>query len=534
NRFDTERLGSDEPYDVDSEEESDESPEPERTSSTRQRKSKPRSRRAQPEWKEDEDSDEEEFEERVRTQPRKAPRAAKGKEDSRAKKEVKSEEKEFDELVEQMKKLAVSDPQYGLLFLKACSMKPMAADCLPRPQVNQSVPDRFEPRRMLPPHMARPDPNRFLSHRPQGPVSSGCFGCGESGHIMGECPRIQEFLEKRQVLRDYRGRFTTPDGMIVRRGPDENWVQAFKRSVVDVHFVTFGSRLDEISNDDDEESANVMVYPVERSQRETRSYRKQVFDRGPSPYQDKGKQKEYTPSQKPSQPMTRFPMQRLTPVETQPQTFNPDKDVEMMEDRTQPPRQKKANPAPVGDHTRVPAKASQISKNVDPTSVLDKILDSPVTLSVREVVGVSKDVASCLQDVLKVKKAELATAPVSNLVTSKTSSLIRLEMECNQKPVSFIVDTGSQLNIISEKVCKNIVRRPINMDEAISMNDANGGSGRLLGLVEDIPWKIGHVKTPISAYVAENPPFDGLLGRPWQRAHKIGIEERDDGTYLTF
>ncbi|KAI9057610.1 hypothetical protein FKP32DRAFT_1681292 [Trametes sanguinea] len=107
NRFDTERL--------------------ERTSSTRQRKSRPRSRRAQPEWKEDEDSDEEEFEERVRTQPRKAPRAAKGKEDSRAKKEVKSEEKEFDELVEQMKKLAVSDPQYGLLFLKACSMKPMAA-----------------------------------------------------------------------------------------------------------------------------------------------------------------------------------------------------------------------------------------------------------------------------------------------------------------------------------------------------------------------------------------------------------------------
>ncbi|KAI9068491.1 hypothetical protein FKP32DRAFT_1546423, partial [Trametes sanguinea] len=115
------------------------------------------------------------------------------------------------------------------------------------------------------------------------------------------------------------------------------------------------------------------------------------------------------------------------------------------------------------DRTRVPAKASQISKNVDPTSVLDKILDSPVTLSVREVVGVSKDVASCLQDVLKVKKAELATAPVSNLVTSKTSSLIHLEMECNQKPVSFIVDTGSQLNIISEKVCKNIVRRPINM-----------------------------------------------------------------------
>ncbi|KAL7280492.1 hypothetical protein ACG7TL_005424 [Trametes sanguinea] len=125
--------------------ESDEPQEPERERSTRQRKSKPRSRKAQPEWKDDGDSDEEEFKEKVQMQPRKVSWVAKGKEETRAKKEIKGEEKEFDELVEQMKKLALSDPQYGLSFLKACSMKPMAADCLPHPQVNQSVPNHFEP-----------------------------------------------------------------------------------------------------------------------------------------------------------------------------------------------------------------------------------------------------------------------------------------------------------------------------------------------------------------------------------------------------
>ncbi|OSD06263.1 hypothetical protein PYCCODRAFT_1422583 [Trametes coccinea BRFM310] len=341
--------------------ESDEPQEPERERSTRQRKSKPRSRKAQPEWKDDGDSDEEEFKEKIQMQPRKVSWVAKGKEETRAKKEIKGEEKEFDELVEQMKKLALSDPQYGLSFLKACSMKPMAADCLPHPQVNQSVPNHFEPCRMVPPRMSRPDPNRFLSQRPTGPMISGCYRCGEQGHIMGECPRIQEFLEKRQVLRDYRGRFTTPDGMMVRRVPEETWLQAFKRTMPDVHFVTYGSRLDEDRVEDDEESVDVMVYPVERAQRETRSYRKQMFDRGPSSYQDKGKQKEFTSSQKPSQTMAWFPMQCLTPVETQPQTFNPDKDVEMMEDRTQLQRQKKSSPAPVVDRTRVPAKASQIT-----------------------------------------------------------------------------------------------------------------------------------------------------------------------------
>ncbi|KAI0371197.1 hypothetical protein BV20DRAFT_909024, partial [Pilatotrama ljubarskyi] len=186
------------------------------------------------------------------------------------------------------------------------------------------------------------------------------------------------------------------------------------------------------------------------------------------------------------------------------------------------------------DRTRVATRASQLSKKVDPNAVLEKILDSSVTLSMREVVGVSKEVASCLQDALKVKRADFVSAPASNLVTTTPNQLIRLTMECNQRPVSFIVDTGSQLNIISEKVCKSIVRRPINTAKAITMNDANGGTGKLLGLVEDVPLKLGHVRTPIDAYVAENPPFPGLLGRPWQVAHKIGIEERDDGTYLTF
>ncbi|KAJ8462651.1 hypothetical protein ONZ51_g10764 [Trametes cubensis] len=529
-RFDTERLRSDDLYKEDSDEDqSDDLRELERPSTKRTKKTMARSRKTQSGWKDDEeDSDDEDFD---RTLPREVPRAV--EKESKVSKE-KVEEKEFEDLVEKMKKLSVSDPQYGLLFLKACTMKPIAAECLPRPQVNQAAPDRFDGRRMMPPHMPRPDPNRFLSYRQPPPNTGGCFGCGEAGHIMGECPQIQKYLKDGLLLKDFRGRLTLPDGSILRRNQGETWVQAVKRIFPEVHFVTYGDRLDGNNDEDVEESADVLVYPVERVQRETRSYRKQVFDKGgSSSSQDKGKQKESAPSQKPPAPMARFPMQRLMPVETQSQSFNPDKDIEMVEDRALNQRQKKSS-APVSDRTRVPTRASQISKNVDPTAVLDKILDAPVTLSVRDVVGVSKDVANCLQEALKVKKADMVPAPASHLVTSKAGSLIRLEMECNQKPVSFIVDTGSQLNIISESVCKNVVRRPINTGEAISINDANGGSGRLLGLVEDIPLKIGHVKTPISAYVAENPPFDGLLGRPWQRAHKIGIEERDDGTYLTF
>ncbi|EIW52024.1 uncharacterized protein TRAVEDRAFT_84853, partial [Trametes versicolor FP-101664 SS1] len=111
-------------------------------------------------------------------------------------------------------------------------------------------------------------------------------------------------------------------------------------------------------------------------------------------------------------------------------------------------------------------RASDVSKTVDPVKIAEKLLDLPVTLPVREIAGCSREVASSLIDMLKLKKVDTVPVasilPTTNLITSRTGSLIRLQMECNFMPVTFIVDTGSQLNIISEAVCKNIVRRPIN------------------------------------------------------------------------
>lgn len=376
---------------------------------------------------------------------------------------------------------------------------------------------------------------------------------------------MADFMKKGHVMRDYRGRYIRSDGSPIRRNPDETWVQAIRRMIPGVHFISYGGRINpeeeepllqaEEDGEEEEEAADVMVYPVERSQRETRSYRRQAFDGVKVPQPERAKQKDQPGNQQPSiQGPTRFPMQRLTPVETQQPTFNPNNDVEMVDDRTQARQPRRMPPQPQGqsqpqtqpqsilkqpqqqqlERIKPPPRLSQLSKEVSSDTILNKILDSTLSMTVREVVGVSKDVAGRLQDILRVRKAEFVQLPTTNLVTAHTGALIRVEVECNHKPVSFIVDTGSQLNIISEKVCKNIIRRPINTNEAISMNDANGGSGRLLGLIENVPIQFGFVKTPINAYVAENPPFDGLLGRPWQKAHKVGIEERDDGTYLTF
>ncbi|OBZ68421.1 hypothetical protein A0H81_11430 [Grifola frondosa] len=264
----------------------------------------------------------------------------------------------------------------------------------------------------------------------------------------------------------------------------------------------------------------------------------------------KGRQREappHTPAYSP-QPAasSSYPHFKEQPFEAQQRSFDPDNDADMVDDpaisrmlRSQPDSLKNV------EKNRGPNRTSAISKEVDPAGIMNRILNIPFTISVGELFGVSKEVSQQLQNVLKVKKVEAAPGPAANLVSGFSadlvsginetrSPLIRLTMDCNDKPVNFIIDTGSQLNIISEKIWKSIVQRPMDKSRAISINDANGGTGDLLGLVSDVPLKFGHISTKFNAYVAPNPPFEGLLGRPWQRTHGVGIRERDEGTFLTF
>ncbi|KAH9855427.1 hypothetical protein C2E23DRAFT_724041, partial [Lenzites betulinus] len=506
-RFDMERLGSRRKYKDQSEERYLEDDDEDLRL---QKRSSPRPRQ----WDEDDDeedddlSDEEDEQETRKKQIRKYAQDQQEKlrqeqHQTLAPSERKTEDKELDTLIEQLRSLQLDDPQYAVAYLKACRIDPTTQQCFcqpvlrPPPRFNQNVTQKLPPRM----EQHQPSPATLPVPRPN------CYGCGQSGHIMNSCPELQKYLSKGRVLRDYRGRITDKTGMVIRWHEGETVCQAIERILPEVNYIAYG-RPTEASS---EPKADIMIYPVDNTQRNASAYQKQTFDGVEVPTR-KARQRE--PGILP------MPVQRKASVEAQPIMTRMDIDVDMTE------------------RTRSTARISDVARTVDPARIAEKLLDLPITLPVREIAGSSREIASNLIDMLKLKKVDtVSTAslpPTSHLVTSHTGSLIRLQMECNLKPVTFIVDTGSQLNIISEKVCKNIVRRPINTGESITMNDANGGTGRLLGLVEDIPLKLGHVATPISAYVAESPPFDGLLGRPWQQAHKIGIEERDDGTYLTF
>ena len=206
---------------------------------------------------------------------------------------------------------------------------------------------------------------------------------------------------------------------------------------------------------------------------------------------------------------------------------------------------------------------SELSHEVDPRAVVQELLDTQVSLPLKKILGTSKELSSNFQDMLKFKNPSpkvssthlVAEQNVYNssirpedlpaqpdqiddindgMPCEEDKLLIRLTLSCKGRPVTAVIDTGSQLNVVSKSIASQCFRLPIDLSRGTYMNDANGGKGFLEGLVKNVPLNCGAVTTNASIYVGENLPFDLLLGRPWQRGNLVTIDERKEGTYLVF
>ena len=200
------------------------------------------------------------------------------------------------------------------------------------------------------------------------------------------------------------------------------------------------------------------------------------------------------------------------------------------------------------------SRQSEISSQIDRKAVLQEILNAEVTLPLGKILGTSKELSASLQEVIKARNVPRPPIPGTSVFPSQKNQvkaaevyggmkenapqtnqqLIRLNLTCENRPIRAVIDTGSQLNVISENLALNIIRKPIDLTQGIYMNDANGGEGYLKGLIQDVLLECGPVKTRSDLYVGEKVPFDLLLGRPWQCGNKVSIDERAKGTYLVF
>ncbi|KAJ7635973.1 hypothetical protein DFH06DRAFT_1336122 [Mycena polygramma] len=185
---------------------------------------------------------------------------------------------------------------------------------------------------------------------------------------------------------------------------------------------------------------------------------------------------------------------------------------------------------------------SDIQNTVSMSSIVERMLDLPFTMTIREAVVASKDVRTGFMDVIRLKnvKAILLGRSQDNPIVANWTwprsegVLIKIDVKTGNNIISAIVDTGSQLDVVRADVAALKIHRPVDMTRATSMNDANGGKGQLQGFIDDVEFNCGGVLTRADLWVSQQAPFELLLGRPWQRGNLVTIDERDEGTYLVF
>lgn len=142
------------------------------------------------------------------------------------------------------------------------------------------------------------------------------------------------------------------------------------------------------------------------------------------------------------------------------------------------------------------ARRSEIAFHSNPLAILNQIFNEGITVRIGDLFGLSKELSGHMIDKIKPKPTRLLKPPQSdppmvNRITGTPTArpiyspergvLIELHMQCDNRPITAIIDTGLQLNIASREVCDQIIRRPVDSLQETKMGDANGGSGKLIG-----------------------------------------------------
>lgn len=273
-------------------------------------------------------------------------------------------------------------------------------------------------------------------------------------------------------------------------------------------------------------------------------------------------------------PPQNLPEKQQVPVDTRAPAYDGKNDDVIMEDAEKESRGKKNTEKSAGrskepraqlpDSTRLatpnkegtkenkrPAqiRRSEIAIRSDPGIILERIFDEGITVSVGDLLALSKELSGHMIDKIKPKTSRPpvpleAQMPLVNRIAhmpiarpfyhKERGMLIELHMQCNNMPVVAIIDTGSQLNIIRKDLSDSVILQPIDIEAQTKMGDANGHSETLKGFVGDVPLNCGEVFTGADLWIGTHVPFPLLLGRPWQRNNYVSIDERRNGTYLIF
>ncbi|KAF4580563.1 hypothetical protein EYR38_003162 [Pleurotus pulmonarius] len=505
-------------------------------------------------------------------------------------------ESEVEDLIKKMSQMNIKDPDYAVTYYRAFCLDERIAKIFPEPAKQAIQPATREfprtssstlPRANIAAPVAQNSAPSSMPSFPTRPPLT-CYGCGAQGHGLRNCPPMIDLANKGIIARDSEGHYFWPNGQRIQRNPGEDYVPAIHRmraqaTPVVSNFITSYEVEDSLTEDEeDEEDADEFladldpldVLAAERAPKTVTMTRKDVLGKPsairtrPALNEDtgrrtrsKGSAPDPKPAGSPSRARPSVPeipsIVNPIPADVRPRHEFTAEDIAMADEEPQGPQKASTAESKSSDRavkaTRAFARQAEILDLMEQEALFRQGMQSTFEISFREYLAVSKFAREQLLAMFKGRSMKIASEnavpePVKNTTVAIPQSLevhldsedttrgplIVVPMRFGKEIIHAVVDSGSQLNIIHAEVYKKCIRLPVDTSKVLTMNDANGGSGELRGYVADVHLTCGSVDTVASLYLGHKAPFNLLLGRPWQRANRVSIEERDEGTYLVF
>jgi hypothetical protein len=217
--------------------------------------------------------------------------------------EQKNNGDEMEDLIEQMGRMSISDPDYVQLYYRVLSLNPFLARCL-------KAPSSFTRQSRVSPSYSSINPPMPIANSIQNPpminprynqsMSMGapitCYGCGIVGHGISQCPKIEELIQTGVLVRGANRKISFKDGTPIFRVGNETIIQATERIKASKvkntvsHFYAI-KEMDDSDSDSDQDDCDVYLIPgidyesdsgnvlaAERTTRQISKSRKEAFD----------------------------------------------------------------------------------------------------------------------------------------------------------------------------------------------------------------------------------------------------------------
>ncbi|KAL3702497.1 hypothetical protein R1sor_020519 [Riccia sorocarpa] len=114
---------------------------------------------------------------------------------------------------------------------------------------------------------------------------------------------------------------------------------------------------------------------------------------------------------------------------------------------------------------------------------------------------------------------------------ARVTDEVKVQLGGLTEPVTALVDTGSEINIISRAVYER-GQWPIDMHHGWALRSANGVKKPLYGACPNIPVRIGNVVVTQNFFVQDNTPTPVILGQPYITAVRMESKVLNDGSHF--